>query len=221
MRPRVIVYNGTSVDGRIDWGGPTAEQFYSRVGIWHEDATLAGSRTMYGPDATPDPEDLVLPPAQPEPGHERAILAVVDSRGAVRNWGQIRALPYWKDWVALCTRRTPPEHLAYLERVGVRPIVAGEERVDLAAALEMLAREYGVRVVRVDSGGILNGVLLRAGLVDEVSLLVHPALVGGESPRTVYRAPDLASSEGVIPLRLIHLETLPDGALWLRYEVVR
>ena len=36
--------------------------------------------------------------------------------------------------------------------------------------------------MRVDSGGALNGALLRAGLVDEISLLVHPVLVG-DAPR--------------------------------------
>ena len=36
--------------------------------------------------------------------------------------------------------------------------------------------------MRVDSGGALNGALLRAGLVDELSLLVHPVLVG-DAPR--------------------------------------
>lgn len=221
MRPRVIVYNGISVDGRIDRGGPSAEQYYGLIGTWHEDATLAGSRTMGAAGPSADPADLTLPPAEPEPGDPRAILAVVDSRGSVRNWGELRALPYWKGFVSLCSESTPPEHLEYLARVGVRALVTGRERVDLAAALEALASEYGVRVVRVDSGGTLNGALLRAGLVDEVSVLIHPALVGGESPQTMYRAPDLTSDEGVIPLRLIHLETLPDQTLWLRYEVVR
>jgi len=217
----VIVYNGISVDGRIDWGGPSAEQYHGLIGVWHEDATLAGSRTMVSAGTPADAADLTLPPVEPSPGDERSILAVVDSGGAVRTWGALRALPYWKGFVSFCTQSTPPEHLAYLERVGVRAIVVGQERVDLARALEILASEFGARVVRVDSGGTLNGALLRAGLVDEVSVLVHPSLVGGESPRTMYRAPDLTSAEGVIPLRLIHLETLPDQALWLRYEVVR
>jgi len=36
--------------------------------------------------------------------------------------------------------------------------------------------------------GRLNGVLFRAGLVDEVSVLVNPCLVGGTSPRSIFRA---------------------------------
>jgi 2,5-diamino-6-(ribosylamino)-4(3H)-pyrimidinone 5'-phosphate reductase len=53
-------------------------------------------------------------------------------------------------------------------------IVAGDDHVDLRLTLEELNARYGVRIVRVDSGGTLNGVLLRAGLVDEVSALINP-----------------------------------------------
>ncbi|WP_231913871.1 MULTISPECIES: hypothetical protein [unclassified Rhodococcus (in: high G+C Gram-positive bacteria)] len=38
-------------------------------------------------------------------------------------------------------------------------------------------------VVRVDSGGALIGALLGAGLLDEVSLLVHPRLPGVRTDR--------------------------------------
>jgi len=69
--------------------------------------------------------------------------------------------------------------------------------------------------------GRLNGVLFRAGLVDEVSVLVNPCLVGGTSPRSIFVAPDLTSPEGVIPLKLLHVETLQDNVVWLRYEVVK
>ncbi len=89
----------------------------------------------------------------------------------------------------------------------------------MRTALEELNERYGVLTVRVDSGGILNGVLLRAGLVTEVSILVHPALVGGTSQRSMFRAPDLASSRGVIPLALVSAETIGDGLVWLRYKV--
>ena len=92
----------------------------------------------------------------------------------------------------------------------IRPTYSGEE----------LNARYGVRVVRVDSGGTLNGVLLRAGLVDEVSVLISPFLVGGTTPRSLFRATDLASAEGVVGLKLVHLERVRDDIVWLRYEVL-
>jgi 2,5-diamino-6-(ribosylamino)-4(3H)-pyrimidinone 5'-phosphate reductase len=121
--------------------------------------------------------------------------------------------------VAICSDSTPDDYLQYLAEVGADCIVAGSGKVDMRAALEELNVRYGIQTVRVDSGGTLNGVLLRAGLVDEVSILIHPALVGGTSQRSVFRAPDLASPGGVISLTLVNAESIGDGLVWLRYKV--
>jgi 2,5-diamino-6-(ribosylamino)-4(3H)-pyrimidinone 5'-phosphate reductase len=122
--------------------------------------------------------------------------------------------------LALCSQSTPDTYLDYLQERHVEYIVAGQDRVDLRAALEELNARHGVQLVRVDSGGILNGVLLRAGLVDEVSVLVNPSLVGGTTPRSIFQAPDLTSAEGVIKLRLAHVEKMEGDVVWLRYEVI-
>ena len=78
---------------------------------------------------------------------------------------------------------------------------------------------YGVKTVRVDAGGALIGALVRRGLVNEVSVVVEPRLVGGESHRWLMRAPDVGPSDAVA-LKLRGLERLDDDALWLRYDVV-
>jgi len=64
-------------------------------------------------------------------------------------------------------------------------------------------------------------VTLRAGLVDEASILVSPCLVGGETERSIFRAPGLESEDGVIPVRLTHVEQLDGGYVWLRYAIIR
>jgi 2,5-diamino-6-(ribosylamino)-4(3H)-pyrimidinone 5'-phosphate reductase len=224
--PRVLLHNAVSLDGRIDWITPDIGRFYELAGRWDEDAALVGADTLLAPepgldDTAPPPEPAAAapPPAPPDPTKPR--LVVTDSRGRVRNWPELLNGPYWSRGVALCSERTPAEYFDYLDSVGVDHIIAGENRVDLRAALAELAAKYGIARVRVDSGGRLNGALLRAGLIDEVSLLVHPYLVGGESGQTFFRAPDLTSAGRVINLRLIAAETLEDDLLWLRYELIR
>lgn len=123
--------------------------------------------------------------------------------------------------VEIVARRSVVGMSRYLEERYVDYIVKRDDRVDLEEALLELNRRYGVRTVRTDSGGSLNGAFLRAGLVDEISLLVAPSLLGGLSPRSFFRAPDLGSPEGVIGLELFHMETLKHDVVWLRYKVVR
>jgi 2,5-diamino-6-(ribosylamino)-4(3H)-pyrimidinone 5'-phosphate reductase len=219
MLPRVIIHNAVSADGRIDWFEADVGVLYDLAGRWHEDCALVGSSTVL---AAPESAVRDKGPWEPQaalPADTRPLLAIVDSRGRVRCWRTWLAMPYWRGGVAICSDSTPDEYLQYLAEVGVDCIVAGPDKVDLRAALEELNIRYGIQTVRVDSGGILNGALLRAGLVNEVSILVHPALVGGTSQRSMFRVPDLTSPDGVIPLTLVSAETVGEGLVWLRYKV--
>ncbi len=76
-------------------------------------------------------------------------------------------------------------------------------------------------MVRIDSGGKLNGAMLRAGLVDEVNVLIHPALVGGLSPASIYQAPDLSHGEEALRLKLLSSRKMKGGIVWLRYELIK
>ena len=223
MRPHVVLHSGVSADGRMDWAAGDIGLYYELAGRWEVDAVLCGSNTILaafptGGDATQPPEDI--PEEQPDPP-ARPWLVVVDGQGRIGNWPAIRRqTAFWRDAIVLCSEATPVPYVAGLRRQGIDHIVAGRDRVDLADALAILYERYDVRQVRVDSGGILNGVLLRQGLVDEVSVLVYPELVGGVSPRSLFVAPDLTDSADVIKLRLLEASSLRDGFVWLRYDVV-
>lgn len=222
MLPRVILHNAVSVDGRVDWFMPDIGLFYELAGTWKEEATLAGSETICKPPEPIPPEDeRAFQPPVVAPDDQRPLLVVPDSRGRVRHWHALRQAGFWRDFVALVSRATSPDYLDYLAKRHVKWIMAGDDHVDLRAALEELNAHYGAKVVRVDSGGTLNGALLRAGLAHEISVLIHPHLVGGFSPASLFRAPDLASSDGVIALKLTHVERLKNDIVWLRYEVER
>jgi 2,5-diamino-6-(ribosylamino)-4(3H)-pyrimidinone 5'-phosphate reductase len=223
MRPRVILHNMVSVDGRTDgFPAPDLGLFYELVGRWKEDATLVGVDTIItGCEQEQDAGAAGGEPAEPDPSDSRPILVVPDSRGRLKYWDRVRRWPYWHRAVALCSKTTPPEYLSSLESTGVDSIIAGDDHVDYAKALDVLATRYGVKVLRVDSGGVLNGVLLRAGLVDEVSIVAVPRLVGGQSPRSMFRAPDTTSPDEALGLTLLNCEQLKDGVVWTHYEVKR
>jgi 2,5-diamino-6-(ribosylamino)-4(3H)-pyrimidinone 5'-phosphate reductase len=223
MLPRVVLHNEMGVDGRMDWLSVNMELYYGLAGRWKAHAMLSGSNTLlnaYPPELVAGEDQAPLQPPDKDPNDPRQLLVVVDSRGRLRNWHLLRVEPYWRDVLALCSQSTPDIYLDYLQKRHVEYIVAGQDRVDLRAALEELNARHGVQLVRVDSGGILNGVLLRAGLVDEVSVLVNPSLVGGTTPRSIFQAPDLTSAEGVVKLRLAHVEQMEGHVVWLRYEVI-
>ncbi|MHB0879002.1 MAG: dihydrofolate reductase family protein [Anaerolineae bacterium] len=219
MLPRVTLMNAVSVDAHTDWLEIDLGLFYGLAADLQADAHLTGADTMLAAGDTDAGDDAVMEAAAPDAAG--AVLAITDSVGRARGWRAWRRSGYWGRFVSLCTHATPAEHLEYLRRAGVDIIVAGEDRVDLRAALEQLAERYGVQSVHLDSGGALNGAMLRAGLVDAVRLLVLPRLVGGTSPKTFFRAPDLTAMDGAIPLKLSDVRTLEGGLLVLHYDVVK
>lgn len=220
--PHVVIHNAVSADGRMDWISPDLGLYYRLAREFNEDATLIGADTVLAAEAM-YPEDQASSDAEgsAETGEEsRPILVLVDSRGRLQNLPRWRRQPYWGRLVVLCATSTPAEYIDRLRAMEIDCIVAGHERVDLRAALSELAESHRVRCVRVDSGGSLNGALLRAGLVNEISLLTCPQFVGGTSPRSVFRAPDLAGADCVVPLKLTHVDRLEGDVVWLRYDVV-
>jgi riboflavin biosynthesis pyrimidine reductase len=94
-----------------------------------------------------------------------------------------------------------------------RVVVAGEGRVDLAAALAALAARGLVRVL-AEGGPRLLGELLDAGLVHELCLTWSPQLVGGPARRVVDRSDWFAPALTARPAHLLHSDAVLLGR-WL------
>jgi 2,5-diamino-6-(ribosylamino)-4(3H)-pyrimidinone 5'-phosphate reductase len=110
---------------------------------------------------------------------------------------------------------TPQSYLKHLRERDYRYHVVGKDRVDLKAALHLLAQHYAVKTLLVDSGPTLNGVLIREGLIDQISLLVVPTLVGTNPLRLFDH---LKEDMG---LELVQQELIDSGSVWLHYHIVR
>jgi 2,5-diamino-6-(ribosylamino)-4(3H)-pyrimidinone 5'-phosphate reductase len=217
-----------SVDGRTDHLAADIGLYYEIAASLPQDAVLSGSGTLLaaaiaeGIDIAT--EDDVAPPsvasadAAAEPTGSAPLLFVVYSGGQLTRFGWLQGLPYWRAILVAGSEATPRSHLDLLDRHGITHHVVGRSHVDLERLLRILRDEYGVEHVRVDSGGVLNGALLRAGLVDEISLLVVPSAVGGRSPASLFVADDLLGEP--VGLELRALERLRDDIVWLRYAVV-
>src|SRR6185437_11986695 len=121
--------------------------------------------------------------------------------------------------VAVLTEQVSDSHLAGLRRDGVSYIFAGARELDLALALEILNRELGIERLLLEGGGKSNGSFLRAGLIDEISLALCPAVDGARGIGHFLDSDD-DETDARAPIRAMTLESsevLEDGAVWLRY----
>ena len=149
----------------------------------------------------------------------RGWFAVVDGRGRVR--AGMTEFPGWEGWhtLHLVSAAAPLDYLAFLRERGVPYLVTGRERVNLAAAMTKLSTLLGVERVVCTAGSRLNGALLRAGLVDELSLVLLPALIGGEHTPHLFRSPELGPADWPASLELVSVDGEPSGRVRLHYRV--
>ncbi|HEX6748265.1 MAG TPA: RibD family protein [Longimicrobium sp.] len=226
-RPRVICHMLASVDGRIvvDRWPISAEgrREYERVHASYEpDGWICGRVTMepFAGGVRPDAEvarehgggapreDFVAP------GEHDSFAFAVDAHGRLA-WASNDI--DGDHVVAILSERVPDEYLAFLRERGVSYLLAGARDVDLPLALEKIAARFGVRTLMLEGGGRINGAMLRAGLIDEVSLLVAPVADGRMGMAALF---DVDGDDGA-PRRLAleSVERRADDVLWLRYRV--
>lgn len=225
MLPKVILYNATSIDGRITGFNADIELYYNIASKLDIDAVLMGSNTVLaGFEAksgeTREENLESIKNREKDPEDTRPYLIIPDSKGRIRIWNELFKLPYLRDVIVLCSKTTPEEYLGFLKEKRIEYIIEGEDQVNLKMALDKLNLKYGIKSLRVDSGGILNGALLREGLANEFHVLIHPELVGGTKPDSIFNEPNADSFDGVINLELKEIEKLNNGIVWLRYKII-
>jgi riboflavin biosynthesis pyrimidine reductase len=118
--------------------------------------------------------------------------------------------------VVVMGREVPDHHLAELAADGVSYIVAPEAQPDLAGVLQILGHELGIRRLLLEGGAGINGAFLAAGLVDELSLLIAPALDARLKTQHFVEIDGLADK---IELSLTSCEALEHGLVHLRLAV--
>lgn len=249
-KPEVVVHQSASVDGRLTisrdtlllfgdarWqavAGSSGDVYERLKSAYQPQATLEGSGSFIQDDMEPEPlppvegdltplyEDFLPESVVSRPGH-RGWFTAVDGRGRVRWLYKEWPGEEWAGWypLVLVGHHTPAEYLAYLRREDIPYLVAGDGHVDLRLALEKMQARLGVARVLSTAGGRLNGALLRAGLVDEISIEFFPAIIGGFDTPALFDSPALAPGELPTRLRLLASKVQDTGHVWLHYEVVR
>jgi len=85
-------------------------------------------------------------------------------------------------------------------------------------------KSFGAERVTIQSGGEMNTELMRGGLIDFVSLVVAPVMVGGRSTSSLLDGESLGTDGDLRllrPLELISADKLNNSYLHLQYKVLK
>ena len=234
MKPYVICHMVTSVDGRI-WGSrwrPRANVVPNLFERLHDQlvAEVGGGGSWLCGRVTAQEFAKGTAPQYPPSDQVFPRENWFARRDDVKAWGiflDAKGKAVWArqdiggdQILVILTEAVPDRHLAGLRADGVSYIFAGATEIDLAAALKTLNRELGIERLMVEGGGGANGALLRAGLIDELSLVITAAIDGSSGAPTVFNSGDV--DLGPAPVETMTLashEVLENGAVWLRYRL--
>lgn len=102
-------------------------------------------------------------------------------------------------------------------------VISYKDKIDFPDLFRKLKNDYDIEAITIQSGGTLNAVLLRNNLIDKISLVVAPCLIGGKNTPSLIDGESLHCLEELENIRALKLETcnvLENSYLHLRYDVI-
>jgi riboflavin biosynthesis pyrimidine reductase len=227
MKPYVICHMLGSVDGRIKqdiWGFTDHHKYFEETAEKIKaDAWLVGRVTMqefsskqtypFNPNQLPvSTEDYVAA------GSVNSYAVVIDPSGKC----------FWdtnmvstEHVIEVLSEKVPRGYLEHLRSKNVSYIFAGKDSLDLSVVLEKLYRLFDIKVLRIDGGGHVNGSFLKAGLIDEFSLVLAPVADGTIGAPTVFEAEQGYENRKATHFTIKSVERIYENFLWIRYLVVK
>ena len=215
--PKIIIHNSISIDGSLTNFEPNMELHYKIAGNYKPDIHLIGSNTikkgieLYGEGIPPEEKKDFQ---KQERIKSLPYWVIIDTQGQLEGLLHIcRRFEFCKDVIILVSEKTPKNYLNYLKERNYGYHIVGKNYVNFNIALELLLTKYQVKIILTDTGRILGNLLLNQGFVSEISLLIHPIIVGIKSYNM------FSDINKNLKIKLIRKETLEDEFIWVVYGV--
>ena len=113
------------------------------------------------------------------------------------------------------------EYLTHLQNVGVSYLFGGKDGYDLKEAITVLAEKFGIKSISLQGGGMIDGAMLAAGLLDELSLVMYPGIDGMAGVPSIFQYSGSDTDRPALgqSLEFLSAEVREHGVVWLRYKI--
>lgn len=157
-----------------------------------------------------------------EPTKIDVNFIIIDNKPHLNEKG-VTYLAKWVKTLFLVT--TNKQHPAYKlkQQYPNIEIIEYDNQIDLVDLLRIMKKQYQAKRITIQSGGTLNASWLRQGLIDKVSLVISPCLIGGKDTQSLIGGESLHAEEElkkIKALKLIKCDILENSYLHVQYEVV-
>lgn len=231
MKPEVICHIMSSVDGRLlpsRWTHPYGDTEPSELFKEYAELgkKLGTDAWMFGKTTTRDVfPDMFMPKSTKHPEAGKIHIGNLDSARLFITVDPDADIFYSSDRlrgdniVAILGVNATDDYLSMLEAKGISYIVL-EDPTALDQAMDVLYDRFGVRKISLQGGGIINGAMLAAGLINELSLVIYPGIDGLTTAPSIFEYLGSANERPAAgqSLELISTRTFDNGIVWLRYR---
>ena len=226
MKSYVICHMIMSLDGRIvssrwELSPEGRAEYENTAAIYRADAWICGRITMAGFARGAAPASDSSSPSVPltdfiAPHEERSYAIALDPGGKL-NWG--RREISGDHIITVLTEKVDGNYLDALRADGVSYLFGGADRIDLPRVLAKLADQFQIKTLLLEGGGKINGSMIAAGVIDELSLLIAPAVDGASGTPALFDIVDAELPRGSRARWKLHsMERRADDIIWLRYK---
>lgn len=235
-KPYVVCHILASLDGKIDGDFMSAPECRSALAAYENlreffecSATLYGTVTMAGSYSDGFAKELaasdILYPKDDyiADGTAENYIVSVDPKG-ILGWesGYIQKKNRPKAHVIeVLTGKVSNDYLAYLRKLGISYIFAGEWRLDCSLLLDKLYRLFAIERLMISGGGIMNESFIQEELIDELSLVIAPLVSDSSASVSIFERADFLAHRPPVAFALKEVEQLDGSSLWLRYTLGR
>ena len=238
MKPKIIIHMHTGLDGRIE--GPhlftreslASQRIYYDLVLgpdrvfdkhrgWLSGTTTSEANfTHYKTPALNEQADLV-PEGDFIAEHQETVhYFSIDPRGKLA-WehNYIEYFDTRAHIVELLSDQASNAYKAFRREHNISDVIAGDDTLDLELAVRKLQEHFGVEELILGGGGGVNWSFIKAGLVEEVSMVITPIADGARESASLFDANPTYNDTEPIAFKLNSHTVLDDGSLWLRYQV--
>jgi 2,5-diamino-6-(ribosylamino)-4(3H)-pyrimidinone 5'-phosphate reductase len=205
----------TTLDGKIDSGVEGVSMFDEYFDLYVEtEEQLNGTSWMCGRVTVQEFTNFTVK------SNLMGYMFAVDTKGVLKFGGNALMLSNGfkeAELVVILLKSTPTEYLDHLKDMQIKYIVGGEDEIVWEKVFKEMKSKYGVERLLLEGGGVLNGSVLEAGFIDEVSLILTPQAANSSSSPSLFGN----TTTGVLAdqkFKIQSVEKLEKDCVWIRYK---
>lgn len=122
--------------------------------------------------------------------------------------------------IEVLTEQASIAYKAFLRKLNISYIIAGKDSLDYQLAMSKLKHLFHIETLMLGGGGVLNWSFMRAGMCDELSVVIAPVADGSSKTPTLFETRDRYTDDKAIGFDFIDMKVKDKGVVWLRYHVL-